>query len=373
MKKLLGIVVLGFLLSGNAFAEENKWKYEDKYLTAECFVYEWVSSDNFEEFYDRYFPAVKNSYSSYYKEMSPEQQSNDFFQRIGNLFSKSIPINESFEASWGGEQLSLTTNLNDCSSKKDFKIDKSKDFYFIVDDTLVDEYPDSLEIKCQMLANGVIFVAKAKCLDIKTVGYTTVFTGGTAPNDVQYNTYGIFNYQGDNIILPLKFGVELIKIKENPKVLRSDFFNWLSVQNKYSNMNQLKWDDDFIIYISKTYLDKSYRDRIEDGLNGPPNLLKYYDNKRYMSGSACKQSQCITKTLVWFDTKEEKSIALIHDGGYEEKPELTIVSYDYDKLPEYFITAVKDWMIIEDVEEPKKINFKYKDNKIKVLKNSAFK
>jgi len=205
------------MCGGSAFAEENKWKYEDKYLTAECFVYEWVSSDNFEEFYDRYFPAVKNSFSSYYKEMSPEQQSNDFFQRIGNLFSKSIPINESFEASWGGEQLSLTTNLNDCSSKKDFKIDKSKDFYFIVDDTLVDEYPDSLEIKCQMLANGVIFVAKAKCLDIKTVGYTTVFTGGTAPNDVQYNTYGIFNYQGDNIILPLKFGVELIKIKENPR------------------------------------------------------------------------------------------------------------------------------------------------------------
>ena len=49
---------------GSAFAEENKWKYEGKYLTAECFVYEWVSSDNFEEFYDRYFPSVKNSFSS---------------------------------------------------------------------------------------------------------------------------------------------------------------------------------------------------------------------------------------------------------------------------------------------------------------------
>ena len=121
MKKLFLILVLCLMWSGSAYAEENKWKYEDKYLTAECFVYEWVSSDNFEEFYNRYFPGVKNSFSSYYKEMSPEQQSNDFFQRIGNLFSKSIPINESFEASWGGEQLSLTTNLNDCSSKKDFK------------------------------------------------------------------------------------------------------------------------------------------------------------------------------------------------------------------------------------------------------------
>src|SRR6056300_1564603 len=120
-------------------------------------------------------------------------------------------------------------------------------------------------------------------------------------------------------------------------------------------MNQLKWDDDFIIYISKTYLDKSYRDRIEAGLNGPPNRLKYYDNKRYLSGSACKQSECPIKTLVWFDTKEEKSIALIYNG-YEDETEFKIISYDYDELPEYFITAVKDWMIIEDVEKPKKIN-----------------
>ena len=372
VKKLILTLAICLLWSANVFAEENKWKYEDRYLTAKCFVNEWVSSDNFEEFYDRYFPAVKNRFSGIYKDMSPEQQSNDFFKNIGKFFPKSIPINEKFEPSWGGEQLSLTTNLNDCSSKKDFKVDKSEDFYFIVDDTLVHENAISFETNCLMLAPEVIIVAKAKCLDIKTVGYTTVFTGGTLPSYVQYNTYGIFNYQGDNIILPLKFNVELIKIKENPKVLRSDFFKWLSVQNKYTNMNQLKWDDDFKIYISKTYLDKSYRDRIEAGLNGPPNRLKYYDNKRYLSGSACKQSECPIKTLVWFDTKEEKSIALIYNG-YEKKPEFTIISYDYDKLPKYFITAVKDWMIIEDVEEPKKINLKYKDNKIKVLNNSAFK
>ena len=30
MKKLLGIVVLGLLLSGNAYAEEEKYKYSDK-------------------------------------------------------------------------------------------------------------------------------------------------------------------------------------------------------------------------------------------------------------------------------------------------------------------------------------------------------
>jgi len=137
-------------------------------------------------------------------------------------------------------------------------------------------------------------------------------------------------------------------------------------------MNQLKWDDDFQIYIKQTYTDKSYRSRIEDGLNGPPNLLKYYDNRRYVSGSACKQGQCITKTLIWFDTKENKSIALIHDGGYETNPEFTIVSYDYKKLPEYFITAVKDWMIAQEIDYPKKISFAQKGNKIEVLENKIF-
>ena len=372
MKKLLLTILFTLVLSGGAYANNNKWKYEDKYFTPKCFINEWVSSDNFEEFYDRYFPIVKTNFSSLLKEMSPEQQSKFFFQSIGNFFPKSIPINDKFEASWGGDQLSLTTRLNDCSSKQDFELDKSVDFFSVVDDKLVYEEELPFKLKCSILAPEIITVAKAKCLDIKTIAYTTVYSGGTMPNDTQYNTYGIFDYQGDKIILPLQFGVKLVMIKEDPKVLRDDFFNWLSTQEEYSNMNQLKWDDDFQIYIQQTYLDKSYRDRIEDGLNGPPNMLKYYDNKRYMSGSACKQGQCITKTLVWFDTKEEKSIALIHDGGYETKPEFTIISNNYNKLPKYFITAVRDWMIEQEIAEPKKISLVYKDNKVEILNINIF-
>ena len=372
MKKTLGILVLSLLFSGSALAEENKWQYEDSFLTTKCFINEWPSSDNFEEFYDRYFPTVKKEFGDQLKEMSPRQQTNFFFQSIGNFYPTAIPINDTFEASWKGDQLSLTTNFNDCSSKQDFEIDKSVDFFTVVDDVVVYEAELPLKLKCSILAPNVLYVAKAKCLDIKTIGYTTVYTGGTMPNDTEYNTYGIYDYQGEKIILPLKFNVALTEIKEDPKALRDDFFSWLSNQDQYSNMNQLKWDDDFQIYIKQTYTDKSYRSRIEDGLNGPPNLLKYYDNRRYVSGSACKQGQCITKTLVWFDTKEKKSIALIHDGGYETKPEFTIVSYDYNKLPEYFITAVKDWMIEEEIDDPKKINLLTKDNKVEVLNINIF-
>ena len=334
MKKLLSIIVVSLLLCVNAYAnDENKWKVGENYLTAKCFIYEWTSSDNFEDYYDRYYPSVEKRYSSHLKDMSPKQRSDFFFQSIGLFFSKSIPINEKFEASWGGDQLSLTTNLNDCSSKQDFEIDKTVDFYNLIDESLVYKSKLSLDSKCIMFAPEL---------------------------------------NNEKIILPLKFNVSLIEIKEDPKVLRNDFFSWLSSQDKYSNMNQLLWDEDFEIYINQTYTNDLYRNRIKDSLNGPPNFLKYYDNRRYLSGSACKQSQCITKTLVWFDTNEEKSIALIHDGGFETKPELTIVSYDYKELPEFFITAVKDWMITQEIREPKKINLKYKDNKIEVLKNNIF-
>jgi hypothetical protein len=373
MKKLLSIIVLGLLLSGNAYAaDENKWKVGENYLTAKCFIYEWTSSDNFKDYYKKYYPSVEKRYSSLLKDMSPKQRSDFFFQSIGKFFSKSIPINDKFEASWGGDQLSLTTNLNDCSSKQDFEIDKTVDFYNLIDESLVYKSKLSLDSKCIMFAPDVIITAKAKCLDVRTIGYTTVYTGGTMPNYTEYNTYGVFELNNEKIILPLKFNVSLIEIKEDPKVLRNDFFSWLSSQDQYSNMNQLLWDEDFEIYINQTYTNDLYRNRIKDSLNGPPNFLKYYDNRRYLSGSACKQSQCITKTLVWFDTNEEKSIALIHDGGFETKPELTIVSYDYKELPEFFITAVKDWMIEQEIREPKKINLKYKDNKIEVLKNNIF-
>ena len=53
MKKLLGIVVLSLLLGGNAYADENKWKVGENYLTAKCFIYEWTSSDNFKDYYKK--------------------------------------------------------------------------------------------------------------------------------------------------------------------------------------------------------------------------------------------------------------------------------------------------------------------------------
>ena len=97
MKKILSLIFVSLLLSGNAYADENKWKVGENYLTAKCFIYEWTSSDNFEDYYDRYYPSVEKRYSSHLKDMSPKQRSDFFFQSIGLFFSKSIPITRSLK------------------------------------------------------------------------------------------------------------------------------------------------------------------------------------------------------------------------------------------------------------------------------------
>ena len=110
MKKF---ILIFLLITTCATAEENKWQYDDRYLTTKCFVNEWISSDNFKEFYDRYSPAVMEAYNPITSEMSGKQKTNFFFQGIGNYYIKYIPLNEKFEASWGKDMLSLTRSLDE--------------------------------------------------------------------------------------------------------------------------------------------------------------------------------------------------------------------------------------------------------------------
>ena len=94
MKKYFGIILLILFYSSETFAVENKsWKFLDNYLTPKCFVYEWMSSDNFEDYYLKYGPNVIEAYSNHTQHMSSQQKSDFFFKRIGHYFfgSKSIP------------------------------------------------------------------------------------------------------------------------------------------------------------------------------------------------------------------------------------------------------------------------------------------
>ena len=83
MKNIINVIILIFLFSFSVFAEKSiAWKIDNKYLTPKCFVYEWMSSDNFEEFYSRY--------------VQDNKEWGDWWNNIGLYFGNEIPLEDNF-------------------------------------------------------------------------------------------------------------------------------------------------------------------------------------------------------------------------------------------------------------------------------------
>jgi len=382
MKKFFLILSLSFFLGGNTYANDKIWEHNGKYLTEKCFVHEWISGDNFEEFYDRYSPPVIKAYKQLYEELSAKKKVNYFFKFIGNYYVTYIPLDEKFEASWGDDKLSLATSLEKCSKQSIFKIDKTKDYYELVTNpALANE-----ELKTKCLLRGSIIISKAKCLDIKTIQYTQVFPGMSPYS--QAIDFGIYEYNNKKIILPLRFNVELPKQIKRTNNLRDDFFEWLSNQNEHFNTNSLYWDDDFKAYLNNTIPkidlligftgDKkgSLYDNFSAVISGPPDSLKYSEDQRYLLASACRARECPSKGLIWIDTKEEKSIGLIKHAFWEslkniKEDQILLFSTDYEKIPKEFLDSVKIWMKKNEVT-PSVIRMINKNIQIKELPISIF-
>ena len=380
MKKL---ILIFLLITTCVTAEENKWQYEDRYLTTKCFVNEWISSDNFKEFYDRYSPAVMEAYNPITSEMSAKQKANFFFQGIGNYYIKYIPLNEKFEASWGKDMLSLTRSLDECATDKNFNLDKTKDYYELATNKFLEE--QDLKMRCLLM--GSIIVSKAKCLDVKTIKYTQVFPAMSPVSQV--TVFGIYDFEGKKIILPLKFYVSLPKEVVRTNGIRDDFFEWLSSQNEYSDTNELIWNEDFEVYLNNAVPkidlligftgDKkgSLLDNFSSVISGPPNILKYSDNERYLLASACRARECSSKGLIWIDTKEKKSIGLIKHAFWKtltdyKKNQFLLFSKDYEEIPLEFVNSVKNWMKLEEITFPSVVRVINSDSEIKVLNKDIF-
>jgi len=186
MKKLLGMVVLGLLWCSISLAEENKaWEIDGKYLTPKCFLYEWLSSDNFEEYYNRYAPENKKW--------------KDWWGNVGLYYGKEIPLEENFEASWGNDKLSLTRYLKDCTSSKpiieDWETESEETWSSY---NISDEVPKKY---CEIFAPNI----KAKCIDLKVISLVRQFATGSMGPSVYLYVYGIFELENkDKIILILK-------------------------------------------------------------------------------------------------------------------------------------------------------------------------
>ena len=189
MKKLLGILVLSLLwfIPVSADHDDTKaWEVDGEYLTPKCFLYEWNSSDNFEEYYDRYAPENKKW--------------EDWWNNIGLYFGKEIPLEDSFKTSWGDHTLSLTRYLKDCTSPepitKDWETEKKE---------VLSQYWISREIPkkyCEIFAPNV----NAKCLDLKVIELMREFATGSMRPVGYLFVSGIFELaNNDKIIIPLKY------------------------------------------------------------------------------------------------------------------------------------------------------------------------
>ena len=118
MKKLLSIIVLGFLLSGSVSADERKvletsvdkaWNIDGKFIKPECFennLMEWMSSDNYQEYYTEYLGKET-------EDTFEDKEFRRFVNNIGLYLGKEVPLNHTLNTSWDSK-ISLTLNLKDC-------------------------------------------------------------------------------------------------------------------------------------------------------------------------------------------------------------------------------------------------------------------
>ena len=240
-------------------------------------------------------------------------------------------------------------------------------------------------MRCLLM--GSIIVSKAKCLDVKTIKYTQVFPAMSPVSQV--TVFGIYDFEGKKIILPLKFYVSLPKEVVRTNGIRDDFFEWLSSQNEYSNTNELIWNEDFEVYLNNAVPkidlligftgDKkgSLLDNFSSVISGPPNILKYSDNERYLLASACRARECSSKGLIWIDTKEKKSIGLIRHAFWKtltdyKKNQFLLFSKDYEEIPLEFVNSVKNWMKSEEITSPSIVRVINSDTEIKFLNKDIF-
>ena len=386
MKKFLVLSILSIFFALPVNAIDKYWKIGDDYLTPQCFVYEYISGDNFKEFYNRYSPAIMKAYGD--EDRDKKQKIFIFNKRIGKFFPKYIPIGEEFKASWG-DTLSLTTYLKDCAKSTHTKIDKSKDYYQLVDDDKVEfnTVKWSFKNKCLVYASDLISISKAKCLDIKTVAYTEVFTGGTMQPITQYNTYGIYEIDGEKIILPLRFNAELVKEKEN---IKNVSYDWFKTHSKSLTANQLIDEKvyDFLknnISSKKLYLGMSRDKKAEPLINsfmkvmgGSPDNVIYIDDNRYIFTSACRHQSCSEKGVLFIDTEKKNIIGLIrhnfiNDTEFSSEEDFLIFSKNhktFGEVPVIFIEMVKEWVTTSHMNgPPSKVRYIGSDDKIVDITN----
>ena len=191
MKKLLSIIILSLLFSGNVYAEDIAWKIKDKYMKPECLandtandLYLWESFDNYQEYYEKYI-GIKDF------DQWKDEKFKQFVYNIGLYLNKEIPLNDKFAPTWNGDWnnnegiLSITMQVADCLSDEpitEIEVDGRDYSYTVV---------ENIDLKeAKTLAPNI----NQDFISIKSI----ITSGNTSA------IFGILDVEGKLIMVPLK-------------------------------------------------------------------------------------------------------------------------------------------------------------------------
>ena len=135
MKKLLLTILLTLFSVSVCYSAESilrkvlesdpdkAWNIDGKFIKPECFennLMEWMSSDNYQEYYTKYLgKETENSFE--------DKEFRRFVNSIGLYFGKDVPLNDLLNTSWDSK-ISLTLDLKDCLiSDPEISIQTNKD------------------------------------------------------------------------------------------------------------------------------------------------------------------------------------------------------------------------------------------------------
>jgi len=135
MKKLLLTILLTLFSVSVCYSAESilrkvlesdpdkAWNIDGKFIKPECFennLMEWMSSDNYQEYYTKYLGKET-------EDTFEDKEFRRFVNSIGLYFGKDVPLNDLLNTSWDSK-ISLTLDLKDCLiSDPEISIQTNKD------------------------------------------------------------------------------------------------------------------------------------------------------------------------------------------------------------------------------------------------------
>ena len=205
MKKLLLTILLTLFSVSVCYSAESilrkvlesdpdkAWNIDGKFIKPECFennLMEWMSSDNYQEYYTKYLGKET-------EDTFEDKEFRKFVNSIGLYFGKEVPLNDLLNTSWD-TKISLTLDLKDC-------LILNPEIFVQLNEDDTEKY-----ISYKILKNYDLNQAKilAPNLNEKFVSIKEIRTkfDSNSSMGVTYSfvTYGVINKDGKFLMIPLE-------------------------------------------------------------------------------------------------------------------------------------------------------------------------